>query len=92
MSFHVYPYQQDKWDFSEIMPKITNPCKHHGIYPVPESLIGGEHAGAILFQLKVHCPKPDCEFYRSEFDIKEWNDRSPVPFAGSIETGFLEDL
>jgi hypothetical protein len=27
MSFHVHPYQQDKWDFSLIIPKIANPLQ-----------------------------------------------------------------
>ena len=46
MSFHVHPYQQDKWDFSPVIPKITSPCKHRGVYPVAGSLVGeGKDAG-----------------------------------------------
>jgi hypothetical protein len=83
MSFHVHPYQQDKWDFSPVIPKITSPCKHRGVYPVAGSLVGGEKmpAGAFVFLLKLHCPKDDCEFYLSEFTTTEWNAHNPGPVS-----------
>jgi hypothetical protein len=33
MPFHVHPYQQNKMDFSSVLLRITNPCKHHGLHP-----------------------------------------------------------
>jgi hypothetical protein len=79
MSFHIHPFQQDKWDFSEIIPKITNPGKHHGVHPVGGYLIDGQKmpAGATVFELKVRCPKEDCEYYLAEFNTQEWNERNP---------------
>jgi hypothetical protein len=80
MAFHVHPYQQDKWDFSPVLKKITNRCKHHGVYPEIGFLTEGTQTphGAFQFEMKVHCPVKDCEFYRDEFSTTEWNDRNPI--------------
>jgi hypothetical protein len=83
MSLHVHPSAGGNWDFGPIMPKITNPCKHHGGYPVPGCFVGGEKMphGAAVFELRVHCSDSDCEFYLSEFSTSEWNEKNPKKSA-----------
>ena len=77
-SFHIHRYRQRRLGFCPIMPKIANPCKHHGVYPVPGMFCGGRRIiprGGCL-QIEGPLPQPG-EFYLSELDTGEWNEKNP---------------